>query len=100
METLGEDGDVLSDKTAAKACATSERQIRKARQEGMNPYLADYLVVKGLGVHPMSVFGADWLTAEALYADEIKRGRMTSDEARAKVAGDVDADLGEDMAVA
>lgn len=99
MEVSGEgDADVLSDKIAARMCATSERQIRKARQEGMNPYLADYLTVKGLGVHPMDLFGEAWLTAEAMWADDIYNKKMTPEEAEAIEAALLAGDLGEAVA--
>lgn len=86
-EALGETsratGDaVLSDKIAAKMCKISERQIRKARLEGMNPYLADHLCQKGLGIHPIEVFGFyGWITVESLHAEDIYEKRKPKEDA-------------------
>jgi hypothetical protein len=79
----GEDSPdgILSDKLAAQMCGVSERQVRNARLSGMNPYLADHMCIKGLGLHPASVFGDLWLPAEAFFASEIHEQRMTSKDA-------------------
>ena len=72
---------VLSDKIAAKMCGVSERQIRKARFIGMNPYLADHICVKGLGLHPKEVFGDEWITLESFWAEELYSRVMAPEEA-------------------
>jgi len=76
----GEDGEVgplrLSDKIVAQMCEVSERQVRRARLEGLDPYLADQMCVKGLGLHPLLIFGDSWLTAQAFWADDIYRRKI------------------------
>lgn len=71
----GEDGEVgplrLSDKIVAQMCEVSERQVRRARLEGLDPYLADHMCVKGLGLHPLLIFGDSWMTAQAFWAEDI-----------------------------
>lgn len=61
----------LSDKLAAEYCDTSERQIRKVRREGLDPYQADHYAVKGLGLHPRDIWGDDWVTAESFFAEAL-----------------------------
>lgn len=63
---------VVSDKEMAVVCGVSERQVRKARAEDMNAYMADHMVTRALGIHPMLLYGADeWLVPEANYAVDI-----------------------------
>ena len=58
-------------------CGVSERQIRKARQNGLNPYMADHFAVVGLGAHPKDIWGDDWITAESFFAEPLYKRELT-----------------------
>lgn len=68
---------ILSDKTVADMCRVSERQVRKARLEGLDPYMADHFAVMGLGFHPKDIWGDAWVTAESLYVGDIQQGELS-----------------------
>jgi len=65
-----EDGS-LSIKQQATRLGVSNGLIRRAVANGLTPYQADKLVIKGLGLHPASVFGFDaWALAADIVMDE------------------------------
>lgn len=64
-----------ADKVAANAAKVSERQIRKARIDGMDDFLLDKISM-GLGFHPCEVVGQDeWIANGLNMPDKTPRRR-------------------------
>lgn len=70
----------VSDKDCGKRLGVSERQIRKARIQGMDWTQADLFACR-IGRHPVEIWGEEWLSPEALFAADIHEGVCTAEEA-------------------
>lgn len=92
-----QDNGSISDKEAGNRFEVSERQVRKARMEGMNAYMADHFCVRGLGVHPVTVFGEEWWVPEAYYAEEVYEGEVDPSDLTSDDVAEVEAEIWEEM---
>ena len=69
---IGAGRESMSDKDVGKRLGVSERQIRRARMEGMDWPMADLFCIRA-GVMPHELFGWDaWLTEDAYFAGDVK----------------------------
>jgi hypothetical protein len=69
---IGSGRESMSDKDVGKRLGVSERQIRRARMEGMDWPMADLFCIRA-GVMPHELFGWDaWLTEDAYFAGDVK----------------------------
>lgn len=74
----------ISDKDCGKLLRVSERQIRKARLEGMDDYMADRFSCR-LGFNPKEIYGDIWL-ARGLFAHDVHTGKVKAAEVPALIA--------------
>jgi len=68
---LAGDEESISAKEAGSRLAVSERQIYVARERGfVDAYMADVMLIRGAGVHPVAVFGFDaWVYGPDILLD-------------------------------
>ncbi len=72
--------DKMSDKDVGKTLGVSERQIRRARMEGMDWVMADRFCIAA-GTMPHEVYGWDeWLTPEAFFAGDLKEKKVKPED--------------------
>lgn len=70
----------MSDKDVGSTLGVSERQIRKARMEGMDYEMADKFACRS-GGFPWIVYGwEEWFTPEAFFAQDLKDGTVLPEE--------------------
>jgi hypothetical protein len=72
--------DKVPDMVAANIIGVSEYQIRKARIDGMDEWMADRFAVN-LGLHPGDIWGYDvWFDFASLFAGDLAEGLISSEE--------------------
>jgi hypothetical protein len=71
----------------AQALGVSDRTIQRWRATGIDPYLADQIAIKHLGMHPWEIWGdewwletADYVLEAALTPDEASEGALQSED--------------------
>jgi hypothetical protein len=62
----------------AQALGVSDRTIQRMRTTGIDPYLADEIAIRHLGMHPWEIWGDEWWLEAADCPPETAR---TPDEA-------------------